>query len=283
MNCPLVERPERIELGDATVAVVHRDPRLGVELMSVNDRGRLWTQFHETYLFCHAHEQHTEQAWSYRHRAYSCTLEETMLIEPGEIHVTTRGARAELSLLSISPAAVQEMLHEYPVHFKTGQTPHAATRERFRHLCRVAQHAAVEPLALDDAVVAFLPTVVEACGDAPTGFRAPRCEVSVRLVAEYLRENYAQKVRLQELATLTGLSMFHLSRVFRRQLGVPVHRFLTLVRTEKARAMLESGRSICEVAVATGFFDQAHFTRQFASVYGLTPGQYRQGARRPTR
>ena len=278
-----MDRPQRIELGDATVAVVHRDPRLSVELTSVHDRGRLWTQFHETYLFCHAHEQHTEQAWSYRHRAYSCTLEETMLIEPGELHVTTRGARAELSLLSISPATAQQMLGDRRFHFKTGQTPDATTRERFGHLCRLAQHAVVEPLALDDAVVAFLATVVEACADAPTGLRAPRCGSSVRLVAEYLRENYAQKIRLEELATLTGLSMFHLSRVFRRQLGVPVHRYLTLVRSEKARAMLESGRSISEVAVATGFFDQAHFTRQFAKVYGLTPGQYRQGARRPTR
>ncbi len=262
------------------VTVVHRDPTLQLELLSVLDHGRLWTQFHESYVFCHAHEQHTGQAWRYRGKAYSATTEMTMLIEPGEFHVTTRGSQAKLHILRIAPHAVEETLGN-PVHFNVGQISDPTTRDSFRRLCGVARHAETEPLALDEAATAFLAAAAGACGEPGTLPATARCAPSVRRVVDYLHANFAEKVRLEQLSALAGLSQYHLCRVFGAQMGLPIHRYLTLVRAEKARTMLAVGHPISRAALDVGLCDQPHFTRVFAKIYGVTPGRYQRDSGLP--
>jgi len=46
-------------------------------------------------------------------------------------------------------------------------------------------------------------------------------------------------------------------------------------RLDRARSELRRGRALADVALATGFADQAHFTRVFRAGVGLSPGQYR--------
>jgi AraC-like DNA-binding protein len=45
-------------------------------------------------------------------------------------------------------------------------------------------------------------------------------------------------------------------------------------RLEKARGMIGSGRSLVDIALETGFSDQAHFTRHFKKAHGMTPGRW---------
>ncbi|CAM5537911.1 AraC family transcriptional regulator OS=Streptomyces fumanus OX=67302 GN=GCM10018772_29740 PE=4 SV=1 [Streptomyces fumanus] len=46
-------------------------------------------------------------------------------------------------------------------------------------------------------------------------------------------------------------------------------------RVERARQLLLAGRAPADVATATGFYDQAHLTRHFKRLVGVTPGRYR--------
>ncbi|HYM70106.1 MAG TPA: helix-turn-helix transcriptional regulator, partial [bacterium] len=66
----------------------------------------------------------------------------------------------------------------------------------------------------------------------------------------------------------------HLCRTFHREVGLPPHAYQTQVRVERARSLLRNGVPIAEAAAAVGFYDQAHLTRQFKRVIGVTPGQY---------
>ncbi len=52
------------------------------------------------------------------------------------------------------------------------------------------------------------------------------------------------------------------------------HAFLLNSKINKAKEMLKDDYSIVDVALECGFFDQSHFTRNFKSLYGTTPGQY---------
>ncbi len=106
-------------------------------------------------------------------------------------------------------------------------------------------------------------------GRPPTADRFTGDARLVDRIREILRENYASDIRLTDLVRETGRSRFAIHRVFHETLGVSPHRYLTMVRLERARELLTDGERPAEVAV--GFVDQSHLNRRFKSAYGLTP------------
>jgi AraC-like DNA-binding protein len=96
----------------------------------------------------------------------------------------------------------------------------------------------------------------------------------VRIVREYLEDQCTRVVTLAELAALTGLSPFYVSRTFRAAVGVPPYAYLSLARVRRARALIDRGHPPSAVTHEAGFSDQSHFTKQFKRVVGIPPGQY---------
>lgn len=103
---------------------------------------------------------------------------------------------------------------------------------------------------------------------------APARTDAVRRVAAHIEANFVERMTLQELAAIAGLSVFRLVTVFRREIGMPPHRYLCHVRVRQAQALLSRGVPPAVVANEAGFFDQSHLSRHFKSICGLTPGQY---------
>lgn len=99
---------------------------------------------------------------------------------------------------------------------------------------------------------------------------------------KYIRQNFAEDVRLSVVAESLGVSAEHLSRVFRQKTGFGFNEYLTLVRLGKAEEMLEyeAGLSVSEVAFACGFNDANYFSHRFKQHYGHSPK--RQKADKPT-
>lgn len=103
---------------------------------------------------------------------------------------------------------------------------------------------------------------------------APIGHQAVRRAREYIDAHYTKNITLDQLASITSLSPFHLTRIFRQMVGLPPHLYLTQVRIEQAKTLLTRGWPVAHVAVETGFFDQSHFTKRFKRIVGVTPGQY---------
>lgn len=80
---------------------------------------------------------------------------------------------------------------------------------------------------------------------------------------------------LRSLAAQVGASPTHLVRCFTAAYGLPPHKYLVGRRVAAARRLLLDGLAPAEVAVATGFHDQAHLSRHFRRHVGTTPGRYR--------
>lgn len=99
--------------------------------------------------------------------------------------------------------------------------------------------------------------------------------LAVRCVRGYLTDNLAEKVTLDDLAAVSGLSACHLLRVFRAETGLTPHQWQTQLRINHAKQLLAGGAPIADVAFAAGFTDQSHFTRTFRAVTGATPRLYR--------
>ncbi|MFI6514552.1 helix-turn-helix domain-containing protein [Spirillospora sp. NPDC050679] len=105
-----------------------------------------------------------------------------------------------------------------------------------------------------------------------------------RLVAARLADEITAPPALTDLAADLGLSRYQVLRAFRDAMGMPPYAWLAQYRVGRARALLEAGWRPAEAASAVGFADQAHLTRWFRRVLGVTPGVYRNsvqdGARR---
>ncbi|WP_131738304.1 AraC family transcriptional regulator [Actinomadura roseirufa] len=96
----------------------------------------------------------------------------------------------------------------------------------------------------------------------------------VRSAREILHASLVEPPSLEELAAAVGTAPFPLLRAFRATVGLPPHAYLNQVRVRSARALLEDGLRPAEVAVRTGFADQAHLTRHFKRAVGVPPGAY---------
>jgi hypothetical protein len=67
-------------------------------------------------------------------------------------------------------------------------------------------------------------------------------------------------------------------RAFVRAYGITPHRYLVGRRVDRARHLLTTGCPPADAAIASGFYDQAHLTRHFTRVLGVTPAAYARGA-----
>ncbi|WP_186159447.1 helix-turn-helix transcriptional regulator [Burkholderia gladioli] len=98
---------------------------------------------------------------------------------------------------------------------------------------------------------------------------------AVRLAREFLDARLDQQVHLEEIAGAAGLPVFRLFRAFERHLGMTPHAYQRQARVRAAIALIRLGRPLGEVAAASGFADQAHLTRSFRRMMGVTPGVFR--------
>lgn len=96
---------------------------------------------------------------------------------------------------------------------------------------------------------------------------------AVRLI----REEFAQPLRVEELAARAALSPYQFHRRVRGLFGLGPAKLLVKTRIDAAcRMLVEGSASIAEVAQACGYSDQSAFTRQFKAVVGMPPARYRQ-------
>ncbi|MFY1672842.1 AraC family transcriptional regulator [Plantactinospora sp. WMMB334] len=95
-----------------------------------------------------------------------------------------------------------------------------------------------------------------------------------RRLRELLDEHTAEGIQLDHAAELLQAHPVHLIRIFRREYGLPPHRYLTGRRVEHARRLLLAGIPPADVATAAGFYDQSHLCRHFKQLVGVSPAYF---------
>jgi AraC-like DNA-binding protein len=91
---------------------------------------------------------------------------------------------------------------------------------------------------------------------------------------DLLDERLFERTTLAEAGRDLGASPSHLVRCFTGSFGIAPHQYVTARRIDAARRRLLDGEPIALVAAGVGFYDQAHFTRQFKRHLGTPPGRY---------
>ncbi len=91
-------------------------------------------------------------------------------------------------------------------------------------------------------------------------------------VIDYIHDNLARELSLNELAAVAGLSPSHFNSLFKDATNQTPHQFVVQCRVEYAMSLLtERKLSLAEVASQAGFYDQSHMARCMRRVVGVTP------------
>ena len=101
-------------------------------------------------------------------------------------------------------------------------------------------------------------------------------EFSLQDVKNYLDENWAKKITLDDLADKFFINKYYLTRLFKNQYGSPILNYVLDIRITQAKRMLRfSDDTIDSIGKVCGFEDQNYFSRTFKKVEGVTPTEYR--------
>jgi AraC-like DNA-binding protein len=97
-----------------------------------------------------------------------------------------------------------------------------------------------------------------------------------RRASELLHENMHGQIRLSEIARECELSVSHFARSFKTSFGTSAHQWLIQHRIDYAKQLMnETSMSLIDIAIHSGFNDQAAFTRTFHQLVGVSPGRWR--------
>lgn len=92
----------------------------------------------------------------------------------------------------------------------------------------------------------------------------------------FMIENLDQKLKLDDIAAETGLSVSHYSNIFLARTGhSPIDYFIQLKVQQGCRLLDNSGLLVAEISRKSGFEDQFYFSRVFKKVMGMSPAEYR--------
>ena len=110
-------------------------------------------------------------------------------------------------------------------------------------------------------------------GSPPVARLAPWQE---RKVALHIDQHLHRPIAIRELAEIAGLSTNYFSRRFKGSFGLAPRNYVIRGRLERAKTLMRQTRSsLCQIALASGFCDQAHMSRVFHAVVGSTPNRWR--------
>ncbi len=131
-------------------------------------------------------------------------------------------------------------------------------------------------LVLEGLLQAMLGAVIGPPLNAPAHTSGGLPPQHMAALERHMTQNIARSVGVAELAKVVGLSESWFSRVFKQSAGLSPQRWIAECRVAAAKAMMaDPQRPLADIAVATGFSDQAHLSRVFRRSVGLPPSQWR--------
>ncbi|TWB45539.1 AraC family transcriptional regulator [Rhizobium sp. ERR 922] len=223
------------------------------------------------------------QAFSYDggRRRMDMAAGSVALISPGIVHEGRPAGEAGWHYRMLYPSAdiVKEAVSETGLADRPGSfhIPSVHDRQIFEriellhHLSR-SRHA--EAMQIETLFIELMTQALHRHAGTAVASSPSHHRVGLGVARQLIEDGFEVAPSLDALAQAAGLSKFEFVRQFRREFGLPPHAYLRLVRVRRARDHISAGEALADSAMACGFADQAHMTRAFRRVLGITPGQF---------
>lgn len=127
-------------------------------------------------------------------------------------------------------------------------------------------------LYFSNSISNFLTLIVK-CADSDYRVKIPE---EINYLLGYISKHYREHITIDDMAEISILSKYHLSRQFKRYIGTSPMEYVIRLRVEEAKLRLRlSDMPVCQICEECGFGTEANFIRLFQKNVGTTPGQYR--------
>ncbi len=92
----------------------------------------------------------------------------------------------------------------------------------------------------------------------------------------YIKENYMNKITLEEVASHVYLSPSYFSKIFKDDMKCNFNTYVNQVRVERSKhLLLNENINLVDISNMVGYEDQSYFSKVFKKIVGVTPGKYR--------
>ena len=152
-------------------------------------------------------------------------------------------------------------------------------------LRRAARTRSSQDIEVDELALELLAAVVGSMCQS-RGQPSKRCRPDTRraharladTTRQLLGDRFRDPLSLDEIARSVHSSPYHLSRVFRRNVGLPIHKYMNRLRLRAALERLGDGESdLSRLALHLGYPSHSHFTDAFTREFAVAPSRFRAG------
>lgn len=193
-----------------------------------------------------------------------------LFFSPTLTHVEPMFTAKRQSLIEL---ARREKTHRFQIHRQGHE-------EIEFYLNRIYQEGQRDPLESDRAIYHWLQLLLvyldRHCMISSSTSRSTGEPEWMRRLLLHIENHLHEKLEAQDLASMCSISTAHLSRVFKKYLGIGLSDYITSKRMAKAKQdLLHTNDNIESIAFACGYSSMPHFYRTFKKHTKLTPAYYR--------
>jgi AraC-like DNA-binding protein len=99
-------------------------------------------------------------------------------------------------------------------------------------------------------------------------------DAQMMAIRDYLEIHFLESMSLDDMAAQFNINKFSLIKRFKQLFDITPAAYQLQLKVNYAKQLMRESQDLADVACRSGFFDQAHLTREFKKSSGLTPGQY---------
>jgi len=209
---------------------------------------------------------------------HDCAMRSILVKPPGESHSDQYGGfGARCLIIEVNPARMKSIepystIFERVEHFRNS----ALTLLSLQLYKELMTNDSTSPLAMESLILEMLVSASRPARSA----KSPGHPRWLKDIVEILNEGFTRQVKLSELAKQAEVHPSHLARIFRVNYGCTIGDYLRRLRLNRAvNQMLHSDRSILQIAMECGFYDQSHFNRLFRRHLRMTPAAFRKATK----
>lgn len=270
-------------MSDRNWIELKQDATSGIETVRAHFEGHAYDpHWHDSFLVGIT-EQGLQQ-FNCRRQQHNSTPGKVFLLEPGDIHDGTapKAGGFTYRTLYLDPRWLdRELRAQFEEAPDNAQLSFAATLAEDPRLA-IATADAFEAMHHDELRIVRQTALDHLLANLTSHLRwrtlvdpDPRLPLVAQRARDYLHSHLQQDIGLDDLAQVTGVDRFRLSRAFKAAFGLAPHAYLIQLRLTRARRLLARGEAPVSVAAALGFADQSHLGRWFQRAYRMTPADYR--------